>query len=88
MGEEQYIKKCESNTIKDIMKIRLHMWNTKWNYKRKKSDTCPLCRTEEDTTEHIMVSQEGHNTYNLLDENEKDWEKTAEIYKNNKIGKN
>ena len=26
---KQYIKKCEINTIKDVMKIRLHMWNTK-----------------------------------------------------------
>ena len=38
-----------------------------------KSDTtCPLFRTEEDTTEHIMVCQEENNTYNLLDGNEKD----------------
>ena len=82
---KQYIKKCESNTIKDVIKIRLHMWNTKCNYKRNESDTtCPLCKTEEDTTEHIMVCQEGNNTYNLLDENEKDWEKIVTIYKNNK----
>ena len=61
------------------------MWNTKCNYKRNESDTtCPLCKTEEDTTEHIMVWQEGNNTYNLLDENEKDWEKIVAIYKNNK----
>ena len=82
---KQYIKKCESNTIKDVIKIRLHMWNTKCNYKRNESDTtCPLCKTEEDTTEHIMVCQEGNNMYNLLDENEKDWEKIVAIYKNNK----
>ena len=60
------------------MKIRLHMWNTKCNYKRNESDTaCPLCRIE-DTTEHIMVCQEENNTY-LLDENEKDWEKIVAI---------
>ena len=36
-------KKCESNTIKDVIKIRLYKWNTKCNYKRSKSDvTCPL----------------------------------------------
>ena len=44
---------------------------------------CPLCKTD-DMTEHIMVCQEGNNMYNLLDENEKDWEKTVAIYKNNK----
>ena len=55
------------------MKIRLHMWNTKCDYKRNEGDsTCPLYRTEEDTTEHIMVCQGGNNTYNLLDKNEKD----------------
>ena len=54
------------------MKIRLHVWNTKCSYKRNKSDiTCPLFRTEEDTTENITVCQEGNNIYNLLDENEK-----------------
>ena len=72
-NRKQYIRKCESNTIKDVIKIRLHVWNTKCNYKRNESDTIfPLCKTEEDNTEHIMVCQEGNNMYNLLDENEKD----------------
>ena len=58
---KQYIKNCESNSIKDGIKIRLPMWNTKCNYKRNELDTtCPLCKTDEDTTEHIMVCQEGH----------------------------
>ena len=70
---KQYIKKCESNTIKDVIKIRLHMWNTKSNNKRNESDTtCTLCNTEENTTEHIMIYQEGNNTYNLLNKNKKD----------------
>ena len=70
---KRYIKKCESKTIKDVIKIRLHMCNTKCNYERNESDTTyPLCKTEEDTTDHIMVCQEGNNTYNLLDENQKD----------------
>ena len=61
------------------------MCNTKCNYKRNESDTaCPLCKTEEDTTEHIMVCQEGNNAYNSLDENEKDWDKIVAIHKNNK----
>ena len=71
--------------MKDVLKIRLYMWNTKSNYKRNESDTtCPLCKTEEDTTEHMMVCQEGSNTYNLLDENEKDWGKIVAIITNNK----
>ena len=78
-------KSVKSNTIKDVIKIRLHIWNTKWNYKRNELDTTyPLCKTEEDTTEHIIICQEGNSTYNLLDENGKDWEKIVAIYKNNK----
>ena len=84
-GRKQYIKKCESNTIKDVIKIRLHMWNTKCNDKRNESETTSLlCKAEEDTTEHTVVCQEGNNIYNLLDENEKNWEKIFAIYKNNK----
>ena len=82
---KQYIKKCESNTIKDVIKIRLHIWNTKSNNKRNESDTtCTLCNTEENTTEHIMIYQEGNNTHNLLDKNKKDQEKIVAICKNNK----
>ena len=31
-----------------------------------------------------MVCQEVNNMYNLLDENEKEWEKIVAVYKNNK----
>ena len=85
LEKKQYIKKCESNTLKYNKKIRLQMCNTKCNYKRNESDTkCPLSKTGEDTTEHIMACQEGNNTCNLLDENKKYWEKIIAIYKNNK----
>ena len=70
MGKKTH-QKCESNTIKDVIKIRLHMWNMKCN---KRSDTSPLCKIK-DTTEHIMVCQEGNNTYNVLDKNGEDWQK-------------
>ena len=79
---KQYIKKCDSDTVKDAIKIRLHMWNTKCNYKRNESDTtCPLCKTEEDTTEHIMVCKEGNNEKK---NNETDCEEIIAIYKNYK----
>ena len=82
LGKETIHQKHESNTIKD-MKIRLHIWNTKCNFKRNESDkTCPLCITEEDTTDEIMVCQK-QNTYNLLNENEKNWEKMKGTRKNN-----
>ena len=45
------------------MKIRF----TKCTYKRNESDTtCPICRTEEGNTEHIIVCQVGNNTYNSI----------------------
>ena len=77
---KQCIKKCESNFIKDVMKIRLHVSNTKWNYIRNESDTTyPLCRKEEDAKQHVMVCQEGNNASNLLYENEMDLEKSYNI---------
>ena len=58
------------------MKIKLHMWNIKCNYKRNESDTaCYLCRKEKSTTEHVMVCHERHNAYNIFNKNENDWEK-------------
>ena len=75
-GKGNNISKCESDTIKDVIKIRLHMWNTKCNYKRIRSDTtCPLCKTEEGTHRAQNGIQEGNNMHNLLDKNEKDQEK-------------
>ena len=48
MGKETIY---QSHTTKDVMKIRLHMWNTRCNYRRNEPDTtCPLFRTEEETT--------------------------------------
>ena len=42
-------------------------------------------QTEEDTTEHIMVCQEGNNTYNLYNGGKwKRLQKMVAIYKNNK----
>ena len=39
---KQYIKKSESSTIINVMKIRLHMLNTKCNYKRNKLEHIPF----------------------------------------------
>ena len=39
---KQYIKNFGSNTIKYVIKLRLHKWNTKYNYKRSESDRA-LC---------------------------------------------
>ena len=81
----------KGNNISKSVKVKICHKNQityvkhKMQLQRNESDTtCPLCKTEEDTKEHIMVCQEGNNTCNLLNANEKGWEKAVAIYKNNK----
>ena len=31
---KKYLQECESDTIKDVIEIRLHMWQVNCNYKR------------------------------------------------------
>ena len=52
---KQYVRKCESNMIKDVIKTRLHMWNTKCNCIRNVSDTMsPLQNRRHDRTHNGM----------------------------------
>ena len=44
-----------TDDIKDTLKIRLHMWEVRKNYPKDNTDTiCPICRKEEDKTEHVL----------------------------------
>ena len=53
--KKEYIKNGNAGDIKYILKIRLHMWGVKKNYPKNDTDTiCPICRKEEDTTEHVL----------------------------------
>ena len=48
---KEHIKKGNTDDLKDILKIRLHMWDVEKNYSRNDTDTiCSICRKEEDTT--------------------------------------
>ena len=41
---KEYITTCDSDLVKDIIKIRLHIWELKKNYPREEEDTkCPIC---------------------------------------------
>ena len=52
---KEYIPIFDSDLVKDIIKIRLHMWELKKNYPREEEDMkCPICTQNEDTTEHVL----------------------------------
>ena len=52
---KEYIKNGNTDYIKDILKIRLHMWEVRKNYPKNDTHTIyPICRKEEDTTEHVL----------------------------------
>ena len=82
---KKYLQECDSETIKDVIKIRLHMWQVSYNYKRDNTDTkCPLCKKSEDTTEHVLECQKDEK-FKLSKENSKgEWREITEIYRKNK----
>ena len=50
---KDYIRNCDSDIIKDVIKIKLHMWELKKNYPGEAEDiTYPLCKENEDTTDN------------------------------------
>ena len=49
------IRKSSTDDIKNILKIRLHMWDVKTNYPKNDTDTIhPIFRKEEDATGHVL----------------------------------
>ena len=81
---KKYLQECDSDTIKDVIKIRLYMWQVNCNYKRGNTDTkFPLCQKSEDTAEH-MLECEKTKKFTLSKENSKgEWEEITEIYRKN-----
>ena len=37
--QKEYTKTCDSDLVKEIVKIRLHMWELKKNYPREEEDS-------------------------------------------------
>ena len=86
---KKYLQECDSNIIKDVIKIRLHMWQVIWNYKRDNTDNkCPLCQKLEDTTEHVLEFEKAKK-FRLSKENSKEeWEEITKIYRKTKKREN
>ena len=80
---KKYLQECDSDTIKDVIKIRLHTWQVNCNYKRDNTDTkCPLCQKH--TTEHVLECEKAKK-FTLSKENSKEeQEEITEIYRKNK----
>ena len=84
-----YIEQCKGGIVKDIIKIRLNMWDLKKNYKKEEEQPlCPLCEIEEDTTEHVL--KRGRDTdrkqRNIKKKKnaEEEWEEVVQIFRENK----
>ena len=70
------MKESNSGTVKDIIRIRLHMSQLKANYRRKGLENrSPMCQSEDDTTKHVLECNKGDKKFNLNDEREKEWER-------------
>ena len=49
-----------------MLKIRLHMWELKGNYRKNGLDSrCPMCRSEKDTAEHASECNKGGKKFSL-----------------------
>ena len=87
MAKKEYIKNGNADDIKDILKIRLHMWDVKKNYPKNDTDTiCPICKKEEDATEHVLdceVALEKGN-YTIGSSNINHWKQILQIFRENK----
>ena len=83
--EELIVEDSDSDTIKDVIKKRLHMWQVNCSYKRDNTDTkCPLCKKSEDATEHVLECEKAEK-FTLSKENRKgEWVKIIKIYRKNK----
>ena len=79
---KENIKNGNTDEIKDILKIRLHMWELRKNYPKNDTDTtCPICRNTEDTTEHVLdwEVELGKGKHTIGSSNINHWKHTKDI---------
>ena len=81
----EYITTYDCDLIKDIKKIRLHMWELKKNYPREEEDTkYPICNQKQDTTEHVLECQTAETVYKVRDKTPNQWAEVVKLYRQNK----
>ena len=55
MERKKDLVECDSDTMQDGIKIRLHMWQVNYKYERDNTNTkCPLFGGSEDTKEFVL----------------------------------
>ena len=81
----EYITTYDCDLIKDIKKIRLHMWELKKNYPREEEDTkYPICNQKQDTTEHVLECQTAETVYKVRDNTPNQWAEVVKLQRQNK----
>ena len=82
---KEYITTCDSDLVKDIIKIRLHMWELKKNYPREEEGTKrPICHLKEDATELALECQTAERVYRTRDNTPNQWAEVVKLYRQNK----
>ena len=78
---------CSTDDMKNVLKIRLHMWDVKKNYPKNDTDTIhPIFRKEEDTTGHVLdceVELEKRK-HTIGSSNINHWKQILKIFRDNK----
>ena len=78
-GRKEYIASCDSDLVKDIVKLKLQMWELKKNYPREEEVMkCTICSQKEDTTEHMLECETAEAVYRIRDDTPNQW---AEVVK-------
>ena len=78
---QEYIATCDSDLVKDIIKIRLHMGELKNNYPR---EEIPHMQAKADTTEHVLECLTAETVYRIRDNTLNQWEEVVKLYRQNK----
>ena len=82
---KEYIATCDSDLVKDVIKIGLHIGELKKNYLRDEEDMkCPIYNTKEDTIEHALECQTAQAVYRIKYNISNQWAEVVKLYRNNK----